>query len=170
MQQHNMLFGSMGETSWHQRWHTEGSMFPFTVVCTCQNGACFFVVVCCFMYSSCTPAALLYSTTETPGGSGKYSNMCLLLWSSCVCVCICVCVCVWGRVDGSEQYPASPKHILSEFALLLSPAFSHTNTHTHLLSLSPGQYFCWAARQNIKASSNLGPFLHLQTRFSLLRV
>ncbi len=63
--------------------------------------------------------------------------------ATCVYVCECVCVCVWSRI------PASPKHILS-----VSLTLSHTHTA--------------CVRQNAKPSSNSGPFLDLQTSFSLL--
>lgn len=80
---------TVGEASWHQRWHTKGTVFPFTVVFTCQNGAFSFLsffCCCCFMRPppppACWPSFQLCSTTETPGGSWKYGNgmrMCVAL-------------------------------------------------------------------------------------------
>lgn len=95
----SMLLESIGEASWHQRWHTKGSVFPFTVVCTCQNG-----VFCCFVAVLCSPPApalLLCSTTETPGGIGKCSS---------------VCACVWSRRDASISNPfiQCPTHTLTQ--------------------------------------------------------
>lgn len=93
-----------------------------------------FFFCCCSICSSCTPALLLCSTTETPGGIGKYSKV-------RVCVCVCEYVCV-------VQDPSIPK------------------THSLCLSYSLAHTGC--VRQNAKPSSNSGPFLDLQTRFSLL--
>lgn len=104
---------------------------------------CVLLFCCCFMCSSCTPALLLCSTTETPGGIGQHSNMCVFVW---------VCVCV---VQERYQHPQN--------TFSLSFALSHTHTYTQPLSLSCGQCFCWAMRQNAKPSSNLGPFFFLES-------
>lgn len=166
----------MGEASWHQRWQKKrkrGTVFPFTVLCTCQNGVfrVFFFLFLLLFYLLLlhTPARLLCNTTETPSGIERRCN---------VSESVCVCVSVWSRTD-----PTIPKtHFLCLFHFR---TLSHTHAHTQALSFSCGQlffffFFFWAVRQNAKLpppslhththtyTSNSGPFLHLQARFSLL--
>lgn len=115
MLQHNMLFGSVGEASWHQRWHTKGSVFPFTVVCTCQNGVfCFFVVVLCAppAHWPCCSAAPQRPLVEL-GSIAAFA---------CMCGNMCVCV------------VQDPQHFLS-----YSLSLTHTLIQTQLFS--SGQYF-----------------------------
>lgn len=102
------------------------------------------IVVVVFWCSSCKPALLLCSTTETPGGLGQHSMM-------YVPVYLCVCVYVVSRASQGPQNTLSLSPVLKD-------TLSHTQIHTQLLSLSCGQYFCWALRQNAKLSSTLGPF------------
>lgn len=133
----------MGEASWHQRWQKErkrGTVFPFTVLCTCQNGV-FRVFFSLFLLLFDllllhTPARLLCNTTETPSGIERRCNV-----SESVCLC------------GPGQIPPSPKLIFSvSFIFVLS----HTHTHAHtslifqLWTTFLLFFFFWAVRQNAK--------------------
>lgn len=139
MLQHNMLFGSVGEASWHQRWHTKGSVFPFTVVCTCQNGVfCFFVVVLC------APPA------HWPCCSVAPQRPLVELGSIAAFACMCgnMCVCVWSRTPNTFS---------------LTPSLSHTLWYKHSSS-ALDNIFC-----SVKPSTNSGPFfLNPKTRSSRL--
>lgn len=165
----------MGEASWHQRWQKKEReepcfllLFSAPVKMVCL-GSFFFLFLLFYLLLLHTPARLLCNTTETPSGIEKCCN---------VSESVCVCVSVWSRTD-----PTIPKtHFLCLFHFR---TLSHTRTHKPYLSAVDNFSFFffsffWAVRQNAKLpppslhtrththTSNSGPFLHLQARFSLL--
>lgn len=98
-----------------------GTVFPFTVLCTCQNGVfrVFFFLFLLLFYLLLlhTPARLLCNATETPSGIERRCN---------VSESVCVCVSVWSRTD-----PTIPKtHFLCLFHFR---TLSHTHAHTSLI-------------------------------------
>lgn len=96
-----------------------GTMFPFTVLCTCQNGVfrVFFSLFLLLFYLLLlhTPARLLCNTTETPSGIERRCNV-----SESVCLC------------GPGQIPPSPKLIFS-VSFIFALSLTHTHAHTSLI-------------------------------------
>lgn len=133
-----------------------GTVFPFTVLCTCQNGVFrvfFFLFLLFYLLLLHTPARLLCNTTETPSGIEKCCN---------VSESVCVCVSVWSRTD-----PTIPKtHFLCLFHFR---TLSHTHTHTQALSFSCGQlffffFFFFLSRETkCKTASSQPPHTHTHT-------
>lgn len=114
----------MGEASWHQRWQKKkkrGTVFPFTVLCTCQNGvflgSFFSCFCCCFICCYCTHQPASFVTPQRPLVELRGVAMCLK-----VCACVCLC--------GPGQIPPSPKLIFSVSFIF---ALSLTHTHTSLI-------------------------------------
>lgn len=165
----------MGEASWHQRWQKKEReepcfllLFSAPVKMVCLGS--FFSCFCCFICCYCTHQPASFVTPQRPLVELRSVAMCLK-----VCACVCLC--------GPGQIPPSPKLIFSVSFIF---ALSLTHTHTQALSFSCGQLFFfffslffepWDKMQNclLPASthahthtSNSGPFLHLQARFSLL--
>jgi len=72
----------------------------FPVLCTCQNSVFYVFGIIVFMNSSCTLTLMLCSTTETPGGIERQSNV--------------ICVCGPGHIPAfSKLNQFSPSVLLS---------------------------------------------------------
>lgn len=119
--------GAVNATTQHAVWIRGWSLLTSKVAhkricvsfyrCLHLSKWCVLFFCCCFMCSSCTLALLLCSPTETPGGAGKYSSICVHVWKY---VCVCVV--------------QDPQHFLS-----YSLSLTHTLIQTQLFS--SGQYF-----------------------------
>lgn len=83
--------GAVNATTQHAVWIRGWSLLTSKVAhkricvsfyrCLHLSKWCVLFFCCCFMCSSCTLALLLCSPTETPGGAGKYSSICVHVWS-----------------------------------------------------------------------------------------
>lgn len=118
--------GAVNATTQHAVWIRGWSLLTSKVAhkricvsfyrCLHLSKWCVLFFCCCFMCSSCTLALLLCSPTETPGGAGKYSSICVHVWKY-------VCVCGPGPPTLSLLLPLSHTHSDTNTALQLWTIF-----------------------------------------------